>query len=311
MRGAALLIGLLGLMALAGCSTKSTSVVSTRRATSCLPHALTLFGPRPIPPKELRTPLEARLISEFALLRRSRLPADDPSRGDLEGLTLSVYLAKTYTLASFYPAYVRVLDVSSHGHRYYVVPAFGRPEALLPGCAPASLRRGMVERQRNRLSEPVYCVIEVGVRARTPVPGCEAFAQVGESLSAFHVSDLVGDTTVELVPDGVASVRVIYAGRAPIVVPVRENAFLLTPPPAPHDRLTAYLRALLAGFGDKHVTKAQRLTAARRWNAAFAGTYPTRIEWLNGAGAVVRAINRPDESASRTSVGDLRAPVEG
>ncbi len=59
------------------------------------------------------------------------------------------------------------------------------------------------------------------------------------------------------------------------------------------------------------LTKAQRLTATKKWNKAFGGTYPIRIEWLDSAGGLVRALSPPTaESNSTTSVGNLDAPLE-
>ena len=45
---------------------------------------------------------------------------------------------------------------------------------------------------------------------------------------------LGGEPTIELVPDGVASVPITYQATAPIIARVNENAFLLTPPPTPN-----------------------------------------------------------------------------
>ncbi len=116
--------------------------------------------------------------------------------------------------------------------------------------------------------EPVFCIIEVGTNKNTPVPGCEPFAQVDESFGAFQVSDFLSrEPTMELVPDGVASVRITYRDTAPIVA---------------------------------------------KLNKAFGGNCPIRIEWLDSARRLVRAIGPPTaESNSTTSVGNLRAPIEG
>ncbi|MGH2904656.1 MAG: hypothetical protein ACRDK7_13895 [Solirubrobacteraceae bacterium] len=159
------------------------------------------------------------------------------------------------------------------------------------------------------MTEPVYCIIQIDDSGDSPVPGCETFAQVDESFRAFHVSDFLGQPAIELVPDGVASVRIVYPGHVQIVVSVSENAFLLTPPPAPNSHLDAELRGLLQRLSAKHLAKAQHEKITRQYNRAYTGTYPTRIESLDGAGRPIRAIHPPAaEIDSTTSVGDLRAP---
>jgi hypothetical protein len=106
-------------------------------------------------------------------------------------------------------------------------------------------------------------------------------------------------------------VRITYRDRVPIVTHVSENAFVLTPPPAPHDQLYAYLRGLMSRVAGQHVTKAQQLTATKKWNKAFGGTYPIKIEWLDSPAGLVRALSPPTaESNSAISVGNLRAPLE-
>jgi hypothetical protein len=238
------------------------------------------------------------------------LPSDKVPSAD--GLGRELY--KDYELSSYHPAYVRQPTGLPGNRRYFVIPAFGRPEATPPShCFPTGERRELVEQERRRLVEPVFCIIEVGTNRNAPVPGCEPFAQVDESFGAFHVSDFLGgEPTMELVPDGVASVRIIYQGTAPIVAHVSENAFVLTPPPTPNTRLDTGLRRLLRRLFGKRLTKAERLRITIKYNNAFTGTYPTRIEWLNSAGGLVRALGPPTaESNSATSVGNLRAPLEG
>jgi hypothetical protein len=288
-----------------------TTKVSVR--SSCIPPALTLFGSRPPLPKELSTPLEATILSSFAIFRRPARPSDEPPGLNLAAGGLRRELYKDYELSSYYPAYVRQPTGLTGSRRYFVVPAFARSEAVAPAhCFPAVERRELVEQDHRRSVEPVYCIIEVGGNKNAPVPGCESFAQTNASFRAFHVSDFLGqEPTVELVPDGVASVRTTYRDRVPIVVRVKEDAFLLTPPPAPHDRLDAYLRGLMSKVVGEHVTKTQQLTATKKWNKAFGGTYPIKIEWLDNAGGLVRALNPPTaESNSATSVGNLDAPLE-
>jgi len=300
-------------IAVAGSGSATAPITKMPGGSACIPPAFSFSTPRPPLPKELSTPLEATALSSFVIFRRPARPGDEPPGLNPAAGGLGRELYKDYELSSYYPAYVRQLIGLPGNRRYLVIPAFGRPEAVPPAhCFPAGERRELVEQEHRRSVEPVYCIIEVGGNGNAPVPGCEPFAQADESFRAFHVSDFLGrEPTTELVPDGVASVRITYRDTAPIVVSVNENAFVLIPPPAPHDRLYAYLRGLLPRLAGQHDTKAQRLTATNKWNKAFTGTYPTRIEWLDSAGGLVRALNPPTaESNSTTSVGDLRAPLE-
>jgi hypothetical protein len=301
----------------AGSGSATAPITKMPGGSACIPPAFNFSIPRPPLPKELSTPLEATIRSSFAIFRRPALPSDAPPGLNPAAGGLSRELYKEYELSSYYPAYVRQLTRLPDGQRYFVIPAFGRPEAVPPAhCFPAGERRELVEQEHRRLIEPVNCIIENGAKGNAPVPvpvpGCEPFAQVNESFQAFHVSDFLGrEPTIELVPDGVASVRITYRATAPITAHVSGNAFVLTPPPTPDSRLDTELRRLGRRLFDKRFTKAQRLRITLEYNNAFTGTYPTRIEWLNGTGGLVRALSPPAaESNSATSVGNLRAPLE-
>jgi hypothetical protein len=314
MRGLAGLIGVLGLIFAAGCSAKTATGSETHQSSSCIPPAFRLFGPQPALPKELSTPLEATILSSFAIFRRGALPSEELPGVSPVGGGLDHVLSRDYELSGFYPAYLRQVRRLPDGRRYFVIPAFARPEAVpLARCFRAGVRRRLVQQQHRRLTEPVYCIIEVGGSREAPVPGCEPFAQVAESFQAFHVSDFLGEPTIELVPDGIASVRIVYPSHVQVVASVSENAFLLTPPPTPRSRLDVYLRRLARKIGEgDRLPKAERERITRQYNKAYTGTYPTRIEWLDSAGGLVRAISPPTaESDSATSVGDLRAPIGG
>jgi hypothetical protein len=300
-------------IAVAGSPSATAPITKLPGGSACIPPAFNFSTPRPPLPKELSTPLEATTLSSFAIFRRPARPSDEPPGLNPAAGGLGGELYKDYELSSYYPAYVRQLIGLPGNRRYFVIPAFGRPEAVPPAhCFPAGERSELVEQEHRRSVEPVYCIIEVGGNGDAPVPGCEPFAQADESFRAFHVSDFLDrEPTTELVPDGVASVRITYRDRVPIVVRVKEDAFLLTPPPAPHDRLDAYLRGLMSSVVGEHVTKTQRLTATKKWNKAFGGTYPIKIEWLDSAGRLVRNLSPPTaESNSATSVGNLDAPLE-
>ncbi len=159
--------------------------------------------------------------------------------------------------------------------------------------------------------ETIYCLVEVR-SGPSPAIGCEPFAAIDESIRVFDASDFIRKPIVELAPDGVSSVRIAYRGRAPIVVPIRENAFWFTPPaPLPSSvdsELKRLLHKLLAG----HLTNTQQRTLTTRWNMLLRKTDPTKIEWLNSADGLIRTIKAPTPASyDATSVGDVRAPIEG
>lgn len=221
-------------------------------------------------------------------------------------------LAKLYELSGYYPAYVRQLTGLPGRRRYFVVPAYGRSEAVVPAnCMPAAARRELVEEQQRRRVEPVDCIIEVGGSENAPTLGCEPFAAIEEGGRVFQSDSLIRQPTIELVPDGVASVRIAYREASTIGVGVSENAFLFTPPPVV-PRVAAELKRLEPKLFAPHLSAAERRRITLKWNQTASETSPKKIEWLDGAGRTVRIINSPNpRSGLVTSVGSLRAPVEG
>jgi hypothetical protein len=125
---------------------------------------------------------------------------------------------------------VRQLTRLPDGRLYFVIPAYGRSEAVVPAhCLAGGVRerRALVEEQHRRLVDPVDCIIEVGGGENAPPQGCEPFAAIGEAGRVFQ-PDLYKEPIVELVPDGVASVRIAYRETPAIVVAVSENASVYT-----------------------------------------------------------------------------------
>lgn len=302
-------------LALTACgSSAGTAAASVvQRSSSCIPPASRLFGPRPAPAKKLTSPLATAILSDFAIFRRSALPKDTLTGLKSKGDGLDRELSKVYEVSAYYPAYVRQLTRLPGGRRYFVIPAYRRAEAVLPAhCLPAGARerRLLVGENRRRLVEPVSCIIEVGGRQNEPPLGCEAFAAIDEAGRVFE-PDLFKEPIVELVPDGVASVRIAYRETPPIHIPVSENAFSFTPPP-PTPRIKAELKRLEPSLFAKHLTRSQRRRFTMQWDKAVQETEPTKIEWLDSAGGLIRTISRPTAASnSATSVGNLRAPIGG
>jgi hypothetical protein len=290
-----------------GCSASSTAVA--RRGASCVPPSLRLFAPRPPAPTELAGSLEPALLSTFKIFRRSARLNDQPP---LASGGLARELRKDYELAAYFRALIRRLVRLPGGREYFVVPAFARPEAVPPAhCSSASTHRQLVAEQQRRKTDPVACFIELGERGDAPAPGCEPFVQIEQQVRAFRVSDFVRTPAFEIVPDGVASVRVSYRDVTSFSVPVSENAFYLVPPATPRNSVSARMRHLLpVPEGQLSAAHRDRLTA--RWNRLFAYTLPTKIEWLDRRGGVIRVVFPPTpDSIASTSLGQLLAPVEG
>ncbi len=88
----------------------------------------------------------------------------------------------------------------------------------------------MIEEDRKSAAEVVFCIAQVGgATGLGRKKECEPFADIAKSARAFQTG-LSPSQTVELVPDGVASVRVTYAHLAPAMLAVSENSYLLAPP---------------------------------------------------------------------------------
>src|ERR1700683_3763925 len=165
-----LLFAALGLI-LTACS--SSAGTATAMSPSCIPTASRLFRPQPALPQQLSTPLDATILSSFAIFRKSALLSDELSRLKPGGDGLDRELSKVYELSGYYPAYVRQLTRLPDGRRYFVIPAYGRSEAVVPAhCLPAGVRHELVEQQHRRLIEPVDCIIEVGGSGNAPPQGC-------------------------------------------------------------------------------------------------------------------------------------------
>ena len=95
------------------------------------------------------------------------------------------------------------------------------------------------------------------------------------------------------------------------MVSVSSNAFMFTPSP-PTPRVAAELKRLGPSIAGAHVTMAERDRSTVQWAKVVHETSPTRLEWLDRAGRVVRVIDAPAVGLdSATSVGDFRAPIEG
>jgi hypothetical protein len=307
----AVLITAFGLIAVTGCSSPSSSRENLRSSLSCVPPAFRIFGARTTPPKELPTAVPAAISSNFAIFRRPTVKSDEPFVANADR-KLARELYRDYELVSFYPAYVRQLRTPFAGHRYFVIPAYGRPEAVPPAhCMTAAERRELLAQQHRRSIEPVYCIIEIGGDKNASPHGCEPFAAIDEGGGLFQPGSPNGKPILELVPDGAATVRIVYRVHHPIVVRARENTLLFTPPPLAY-RVNTDLKKLEHKLVDAHVSQAQRRHTTLLWDKTLAEGAATKIEWLDKAGRTVRTIGAPlSLNKSPTSVGNLLAPIGG
>jgi len=224
---------MLVLLISSGCSSAATKVGDSFDRSSCISPVVPETR-QTAPPAELMTPLNASIVSNFAIFRRMVSVRDEPSPDALAGRTLQDEIVKDYKLSSYYPAYVRQIYVGPRRHQYFVIVGFGRPELTpRPRCSTNGARREFVEQQRRRLIEPVYCVMTTFLHVTEPTFGCEPFSAVIEGGALFGSAVLAGQQIVEIVPDGVASIRLSYRGRGPINVAVHENAFVFESPGVP------------------------------------------------------------------------------
>ncbi len=248
-------------------------------------------------PTELSTSLETGVLARFAVLRRAALP------GDRIPLFSPVAFQIDGQLASYYPAYVREVKTLSNGSRYFLIPGFAHPQSIPPArCLPPSQRaerQKLVEQAARLADEPVYCIVLIG-REGGPSE-CEPFAEVEQAPRVFQPT-VSQEATVELVPDGVASVRAAYVIGAPVTITVAENVYALTPPAAVRLREHKLLKQGERRVErDKHPTKAQRRRAFNAFlklvKKVLAEAEPTKLEWLDSAGQPIRTISRPSSKA--------------
>jgi hypothetical protein len=249
-------------------------------------------------PAELTSPLEAGIPSSFAVLRRAALPSDQipalsPVGGEVDG-----------DLVSYYPGYVRQLKVLPDGSRYFLIPGFAKPKSVPPGaCLPASQRRdrpALVEQEHKLAVEPVYCIVATGHESSGTQ--CEPFAAIEQSPRVF-TPRLSEAPTVELIPDGVASVRITYLTGASVLAPVYENEYSFAIPTAVRAGADKHLKKVLRRLEKaKPTTKAQKRRVLDKFLLALAKTgvevEPRKVEWLDSSGGLLHSITPPKSTGA-------------
>lgn len=242
-------------------------------------------------PVELAGVLEPAALSRFGVLRREAGPADQLPPLNLIGSRLG------FELSSYYPGYIRQLIKLPDGSRYFVIPGFKHVPQLPPGqCLPKQLRH---------LSQPkpelLYCIAGIGSNVlQLSGSRCQTLAEM-ETGGDLTEPSFSSSFEVDLVPDGVATVRLVYRGGTVITAPVNENAFTFTPPQVPLERVKETVKRFGRTFeferGQTH--KHRRLTKRQRQRRGRAAIKflervldelpPKQVQWLNAGGQMVRS----------------------
>jgi hypothetical protein len=315
----AVLLGVVVAILTAGCSSVvarsgSRSNLVTVGASNQGPSCVEKLGPEKvaednqvISPRVLSTPLKASVLRRFGIFREST-----PNNQALFAakMNLKRELGDNYELLSYYPKYLRLLPNTEGNVQFIVVPGFGRAEnGMQYDCSQRVSRHEVRRERRRRPPSLVYCVLEIGGHKVAMPLGCEQFAAIDESRQIFRETGIPGRVpTVGLVPDGIASLRIKYLRRAPVVISVDNNAFVFSAPPpsvSEEEKLARLQKEL--GHGRLSLERENRL--AQQWDRVIAEGGPAGVEWLDGSGHVVRYIGRPAGGRLRSSVG--RTPIGG
>jgi hypothetical protein len=234
-------------------------------------------------------PFDPAITAMFAVLRRPSLPQDLLAPINPLGEDLS------YQLRSYFPGEIRLLEADAEGDHYFLVPGFERGFPVPPArCLPKSLRRRhaqLVAEQRRREVDPVYCIEDVGPRRpRYVVASCQPFSaiQSGERLVATAASR---SEVIELAPDGVAGVRLLYRGGSVINAAVTSNSYRFTPPQRLVKAVAVEISHLVART--PHPSERQRVALERsffkRAERLAARLIPESVLWLDAAGNTIRS----------------------
>ena len=232
---------------------------------------------------------EPAALSMFGVLRRAAEPADQLPPLSRIGFEVDS------ELSSYYPSYIRQIVRLPDGSRYFVIPGLKRVPQLPPErCLPKQLRH-----LRQPEPEPVYCVAGIGPSVKLLGANCQTLAEIESGSALAEPYFFSTPFQVDLVPDGVATVRLAYRGGTAITAPVSENAFMFTPPQAPIERAKATLKRLERTFElegkheSKHLTRRRRRRRAQAaielLDRVLAELPPKQVQWLDAGGHVLRS----------------------
>jgi hypothetical protein len=252
-------------------------------------------------PEEVTTPLDPAVTSMFAVLRRpagaqDQVPLFNPLSEDLG-----------FHLRSYFPAYIRQVAVDPDGERYLLIAGFERILALRPArCVPRRVRRrvAQIEAQRRaRERQPVYCIEDVGPhRPRYSEASCQPFATVESGAGLIATAQSSSDV-IELAPDGVVAVRLLYRGGRVITAPVSNNAFKFTPPQRPIKQARVRFRRLASELENR--SRHHHLPSTRLFLKILSETFgqlaPQSVEWIGASGKTLRSF-RPSSERNFLSI---------
>jgi hypothetical protein len=254
------------------------------------------------------SPLDPAATAMFAVLRR---PA---GAEDQVPVFNSLNENLGYELRSYFPAYLRQLTRDPGGDRYFLIVGFERSSPVLPpSCFPPRQRRlqaELVEAQRKREHTPVYCIEDVSAaQGHYGGSGCQPFAAV-QSGARLIAQDESSTDVVELVPDGVAAVRLHYLQGNAVTSAVAGNAFTFIPPQRPLKEAQLKLRHLRRQIvGRFRAGRGHRLHLLRRFvklaRKIRKRLQPQNVEWIGPGGQVIRSFTPHVEALGGASFGGI------
>jgi hypothetical protein len=285
-----------GIALLLGLTASPAAAATARSAAACRSPAFrTLLGDD-AEPVEISGALDPSVIAQYGVLRRAATAADalpplNRFGSEVEG-----------EIGSYYPSYIRRLAVLPTGTRYFLVSGLPKLVTLPPArCLPKVERAKLpkiVALEHRLAAEPVYCIGTVGtLGSEHGEVNCARYSAVSTG-AGLAESEYAEGPHLELVPDGVASVRLTFHGSPPLVAAVSENAYMFTTPGSSIGLLSARLRK-----DEKKLIKHERhpdkkeLRAALKLIQDLGKERIPKVEWLGAEGKTIKAFTpRAEES---------------
>lgn len=254
---------------------------------------------------ELPGALEAGVLTSFSVFARPQNASDQLPPVNTAGVSLE------FRMASYYPGEIRQLFALPNGHRFLAIPGFLRTFEVPPAiCLPKAVRKHraqLVEEEARLRTAPAYCIVELGSKRIFGGGECTPFSEAARSRGVFAAGPTGSETVVEMVPNGISAVRVVYPHGPPVLAAVHENAYLLNVPAGILRELHKLERRLSRVHFPKHPSKAQQRALDRTLSKLFhliaARTEPLRVEWLAADGSTVKVTGRPHDGPGGTVLG--------
>lgn len=285
MRGP-IVVALIAGGALVGAGAAAGQSASVAKPSKCNVSPPGGFGTSPT---ELSVPLDPVVLSRFGVFRRPAGPSDALPPLNPFGTPLG------FELRSYYPSYIRQVAQLATGRRFFVVPGFRRALPIPPAhCLPRALRRRrkqLVQQQQRLAAQPAYCLGTVG-RQSSPFGdvNCLGFDAIDRGARILEYA-LSRSSVGDLVPDGVATVRLTYRNGNVVSAAVSDNFFTFTPPQGPVKRAlrrSHHIEQLL----NKNYDNRRKVSALlKRLVGVIGRAAPSKIDWLDATGQVVRSLN--------------------